>query len=168
MKKLTFALLLMPIFAMSQKLAEDKVDEFTKLSVKRTSWEPFSRANGFWCYVRTGKIEGNYLLYLRFLTGSILSVQKDAAIMLKAGKDSIISLSNLDYSVSCTGCGAIGLNGSGAPGIELKCHIPSDVYSYLIDNKVTKVRIYTSSGYVEHDIKEKFADVLVDELKLVK
>lgn len=159
----------------AQELKENKIDEFTRNNVKRTSWEPLSKSGKLYVHARTSKINDAYFLDLKIMLGSamniggtIFSITDGPNIMFKMGTDSVLSLVNPKYEVSCQGCGAINIIGSEGYGVHLSIPIDQNQFDYLFKNKVKKIRIYTTDGYTETDIKEKFEDIIIKELLLVK
>ncbi len=168
MKEILFIIFCVPCFCFGQKLEENKVDEFTKAFVKRTSWETINFSNNFLAYSRISKIDNIYYLDVKVtLSDAVFSIEKDDKLMIKTVTDSIITIFNLKYQISCTGCGAKGLIGSGLEGIEVSYPIPSEMVLYLLTNKIKALRLYTTDGYVEHDIKDKNAQTFIKQLKLV-
>ena len=169
MKTLFLIVFFSPTFCFAQKLKENKIDEFTNASVKRTSWETITYSGRFVAYARISKIDDTYYLNLRVMLPSseVFSIDKGDELMIKTVTDSIVTLYNLEYGISCTGCGAKGLLGSGVQGMEVSYKIPSEIVSYLLNNKIKKLRIYTTDGYAEGDIKDKNTETFIKLLKLV-
>ena len=152
-----FALLLCCMVASAQKIDEMKVDEFTKDTIKTTSWEIFYQSFTYTNHFRLVKINGTKILELKFmLSNAIFSVDKKDVLYLKLENDSIISFNPARYIVTERGAGAIGLNGSGTYGADID-YIPGS-YSYFNTLKnvdVVKIRFNTSSGYYEFEINKK-------------
>ena len=170
MKAIFLVVFFFPNFCFAQKLVKNEVDEFTKASIKTTSWETITYSGRFVAYASISKIDETYYLNLRVMLPSseVFSIDKGDELMIKTATDSIITLYNLKYEISCTGCGAKGLLGSGVPGMEVKYKIPSEIVSFLLNTRINKLRIYTTDGYAEGDIKDKNAETLIKLLKLVK
>lgn len=169
MKFILFLLIFLPFSITAQRLVENKVDDFTKKAVKKTSWETICRKGSFWTYAQASKVDS--FRYLRFKIMSnydVYSVNENDELMLKLDNDSIITLKCLKYTISCRGCGSIGLVGSAAPGIEVIFSLNDPEYETLLHRKVVKMRLYTSKGYMEADMKESLSDVLIKELQLIK
>lgn len=171
MKQFFIVISIIPSICFGQKLEENKIDEFTKAYVKKTSWEtlnPFGFSNKLYAFTRIRKIDSTYFLDFKVTlrSGSVFSISQGDELMIKTS-DSIIVLSNLKYQISCTGCGVKGFTGSGLEGIEVMYEIPASDVFYLLNNKIKKIRVYTSDGYVEDDIKDKNAEMFVRQLKLV-
>lgn len=170
MNRIILIILLLPLFSNAQKIAEDKIDEFTKHRVVRTTWEAISRTNDFWAHLRVSKIDSEYYFNLKFFRshGQVLAVSNGAKVMLMLSNDSIISLYNLGDQVSCTGCGAISINGSGVMGLDLNCLISEGQYRLLKNLKVAKIRINALDGYLQYDIKDKFQAVMIKMFGLIE
>lgn len=155
---------------LGQTLEENKVDEFTNNTVKRTSWEMFNSDFKFTAYFRVSQINDNQYFDLKLMlaSGSVFSIGKDQEIMFKLSNDTIIKLPNLEYSVSCRGCGAKGLMGSEAQGIQVSYPISKTQSDLLKSISIAKVRIYTNDGYIEDEMKTKNAVKIKKALALLE
>ena len=169
MKSIIIAsLLLVCHHTFSQTIVEDKVDAFTKKQIKKTSWETLSNIGRIYSYTRVEKIDSTIWLNLRFITGSTIAMREDAKFMLMSDLDSVVSLQNSSFQLSCTGCGAIGFYGSAAPGIDVSFIVSESKKNTLINyNRIKKIRIYTTDGYIEADIKEKHSKSLIKQFQLL-
>jgi hypothetical protein len=161
------AFIVTSIAAGAQHLAENKVDEFTKKSVKRTTWEKFIYSMKGSAFIRASKIDSTVLLDFKFSNTDVISIREGSRFMLKTESDSIITLNSLEYTISCKGCGATGFAGSAAEGIEVRYPVSMEQVNYLISHPATKLRFYTTDGYLEFEIKEKFAKALQQQLMLI-
>jgi hypothetical protein len=159
--------LLTSIAAGAQKLSENSVDEFTKKQIKRTTWEKFIYSMKGSAFIRASKIDSTILLDFKFSNTDVISIREGSHFMLKTDSDSIITLNSLEYAISCKGCGAINYVGSAAEGIEVRYPISTQQANYLIHHPATKLRFYTTDGYLEFEIKEKFASALQQQLMLI-
>jgi hypothetical protein len=171
MKHLMFAIICFTsAYAHAQTIRENKIDEFTKNSVKRTSWEPISKIGKIYGHVRGSKINDQFYLDLKCILdgGNVVGIKEGPVVMLKMNTDSVITLINQKHIVSCKGCGSINIIGSDGYGVELNLPLTNDQVEYLTKNTATKIRIYTTDGYIESDIKEKFQDNIKNVLQMVK
>lgn len=156
----------------SQKLIENKIDEFTKQSVQKTSWETlFSTMEGT-SYFRTSKIDNILFIQLKFRLNEgfetkAFSIEKDQELMFKTKEEEIISLKNMKSTTTCVGCGAISFNASKALGIDVYYQINEEQFNTLKNVPIEKIRIYTDIGYKEFEIKKKNALLLSNSLKLI-
>lgn len=137
----------------SQKIAESRIDEFTKDTITATSWEKLN--NVYYSYLRFRKINATYLLNLKIGLAGIKSIDENAKLMLMTTTDSIIILTNLKFQIACTGCGASGLLGSAAPGFDLNFFITKEQLSYLQQYEIKKYRVYANDGYIEKNLLDK-------------
>ena len=145
---------------LGQKLAENKVDDFTGNSIKRTSWETLNMTMTFTAYFRISRINDNFFFDLKMITGSVFSIGKGQKLMFKLSDGEIIELQNFKYAISCIGCGAKGISGSGVQGIRVLYPISSENIKKLKNNLAVKIRVYTNDGYLEIKIKStKFRKV---------
>lgn len=175
MKKQTILTILTVIFlgttslTFGQTLEENKVDEFTNNTVKRTSWETLNMTMKFTAYFRVSSINDHDYFDLKLmLGGKVFSIGKDQEIMFKLDNGEFVKLPNLKFTITCTGCGAKGYSGSAAQGIKVSYPIDKEQFEKLKNNTVVKIRIYTNDGYVENDTKEKHAKKIQTALKLVE
>lgn len=153
----------------SQTLVENKVDEFTKTSVKRTSWDVICAKSGLYVYSRASKLNESRIITLRIMMGtSVFSIRKDAKLMLKLSNDSIVTLYNSEYALSCRGCGSINIVGYNNPGVSVDYFISKTDYQTLLESRVVKLRVYASDGYSEGDIKKKNSEEIYKQLKLIE
>lgn len=167
MKKLLI-LLLLPALCRGQKIAENKIDEFTKHHVVRTEWELLDRSDGFYTHVRISNIDNSIFLNLRWIhNGEVGAVTEGTRIMLKMANDSIITLQTLKSVVSCRGCGAVGFAGSTGYGYDLACALSAEELAALSSLTIKKIRIYLSEGYEEHEIKEKNSQAIKNQILLI-
>ena len=151
----------------SQSLEEDKVDEFTGNSIKRTSWEILNQTMKFNAFTRISEINGNVYLDLKLMTGKVFAIDEGDEFMLKLNNDEILKLQNLKYEITCTGCGARGYSGSQAQGLSVVYLLSKDQIDKLLEFGIMKIRIYTTDGYLEEDLKTKNSNVLMNSLKLL-
>jgi hypothetical protein len=143
-------------FLHGQKLSENEVDEFTGNTVMRTSWETLYASLKFTSYYRVSKINNDYYLDLKIvMNGAVFSIDEGAELMIKLKTSEIISLSNLEFKVTCLGCGAKGLAYSSAQGIQVSYKLSKSQIDELKKGIGTKLRIYTSKGYLEGNIKAR-------------
>jgi len=165
----TILLLLTTNFILAQTIEEDKIDEFTKNSIKRTSWETLTNPsfNGnFASYVRISKINSTFYLNFKMWNNGIFSILKDDNLFFKLKNDSIVTLFANESTISCRGCGSKGMAGSDAFGVKVNFNLDSKDIELLKGSEIEKIRIYTTGGYLEKAVKERFSEVIKKELML--
>jgi len=152
-----------------QKLDENTVDDFTKKSIKRTSWESlFATSGSGQAHYRFSVVDNDETLDLRYnQNGKIFGISEGLQFMLKLDNGDVITLLNPSFVITCKGCGATGMNGSGAEGIQVFYPITKEQSDKLKAGKVVKVRIYTNDGYIEEDVKDKNAEKITASLNLL-
>jgi hypothetical protein len=152
----------------SQSIKENKIDEFTKIKTIATDWEVLNREFSCGCasFHRFKRINNTNYFEFKYMDSKVLSVMKGDVFMFKLNNDSIVSLKSAESIVGCRGCGAIGLSGSEAYGIKVSYYISEEDFEKLKNNTITKIRFYTTSGYINLDVKEKKALIFVEALKL--
>ncbi|MDR3680743.1 MAG: hypothetical protein P4L41_12330 [Flavipsychrobacter sp.] len=147
----------------SQKIVVDKKDEFTKHRIKQTSWEKLYMGSFKFPgqgYFRITNIDGTVYLDLKMITGSVVAIEKKQEIMFKLANDSIVSLQNPEFTVSCSGCGATGFVGSNAQGISISCVIDGPIHKQLAAIPIEKIRVYTTKGYSEYNVGKQNENVM--------
>lgn len=176
MKKIILPIILfVSVYSFGQSLAENKIDEFKKVHIKRTSWETLhSFSKGFVVNYRIEKIDSIVAFNLKMMVGNgftptkVFSISKDSEIIFKLDNEELVSLFSISHEITCTGCGAIGFVGSEAQGINIRYFLDKSSIDKLIKNKVVKIRIYTTDGYYEDNIKEKRAIEFIKSIELVQ
>lgn len=157
------------IQANGQKLAENKVDDFTNNSVKRTSWETINMDMKFTAYFRLSKINDAMYFDLKMMIGGgVFAIGEDQELMFKLKDGQIVKLKNLEHTITCRGCGANGLSGSNAHGLKVSYLITAEQAGLLTDSVVEKIRIYTTDGYVEDDLNSKTNSKIQRALALIE
>ncbi len=149
----------------ASKIKVDKVDDMTGNTVKRTYWDKLVMAIDYTYYFQLSRINENYYLGLKVLLGSVSSVDKGDKLILKLENGELVNLYCMEYSISCRGCGAIGISGSEMQGIEVDFILTEEVINKLGSKRIIKLRLYTSQGYIENQVKEKNADDFIRSLK---
>jgi len=165
---ITTMLTIISLQSFAQKLEENKVDDFTNKSVKRTSWETLYTTFTANAYFRISNIDNTKYFDFKYQNGTVFSIDNGQELMFKLNNGDIVKVVNLNYTLTCTGCGAKGFTGSGAQGIEVSYPISDEQLKELKANKIVKVRFYTNDGYVENDIKDKAAEKIEQSLSLVE
>ena len=155
--------------AFGQTLETNEIDGFTNNSVKRTSWESINMTMKFTAFFRVSRINDNTYLDLKMMIGTgVFSIGKGQEFMIKLSDGSIVKLANSEFTVTCRGCGAKGLSGSDAQGIQVFYPINTEQIEQLKNGTGTELRIYTKDGYVENDMKAKNYNKIVRALSLVE
>lgn len=166
------ALLFAATIADAQVLAEDKKDEFTGSTVKRTTYERLTPVmfNEFHAYFRLSKVDSLYTFDLKLFFGdrSYFTIRQGDKLMFKLNDGAVWQIESLETKISRTGQGSIDIIGSALPGVAISYGMNSDMLDALANNKIEKIRIYTSRGYVEKELKEKFDVSIKNAIRLIK
>lgn len=170
MKKILLLLVLAsistPLF--SQKIAENKIDEFTGHSVIRTSWEKFAVIDWTTSYFRFSKLDEHFQFDFKKMALRVFAIPEGEKLLFILDDGTVYKLWNLEHTISSKGAGAIGLGGSGAQGVSLTLISQEDPnFNKLISNPIVKVRLYTTDGYVESEVSEKDAKKIQTALNLI-
>jgi len=146
-----------------QKLEENKTDDH----IKRTSWETLYSAAPVNTHFRFSKINDTETFDLKMMRGDVFSIEKDMEVIFTLDNGDLVKLKNLEYAITCKGCGAVGFNGSGAEGIQTAYPVSKDDLEKLKAHKAVKVRIYAYDGYIDNDIKDQNAAKIMAALNLL-
>lgn len=157
-------------FSYSQNLEENKIDEFTKKTSKKTSWEKLAFDSEVLSYFRVTKIDDKSYLEIKLtnLHGGHFVVDEGPKIMFKLSNDSIYTLNNTKTTTTGIGDGSIGLFGMNAEGIYLTCFNPTDRnLKMLSEFKIIKIRLETTTRNLEYEIKNSYSKSVVKAVELV-
>ena len=169
MKRLVLLLLLIPAASHAQKIAEDKIDEFTHAHVKRTTWNwmDYRFGSDKMVHSRFSEIDGQLFLDVRYTTRKPCAMPEGSQFMLKFDDDSIITLVIPKTILACIGCGATGLNASGVYGLDLSFPIPADYVKIFASKRLDKYRIYLDTGYQEDNVAQSDAKTFLKQAALM-
>ena len=162
MKKYTQLALLLILFStnlFAQKIKQREIDEFTKNKVVRTSWETINSDLKFTCSIRGTIINDSYYLDFKIMMGmgGVFAIPDGESIMLLLENEEVIKIHNPEHTISSVGEGATGMMGSGSDGVFLSCKVAHEQLKSISASNISKVRIYTTDGYVESDINKRKA-----------
>lgn len=171
MKKLTlilFTFLMVLTFkSFGQKLEVNKTDDFTKKSVKQTSWETLFQTFKGMAYFRISVTDTTATFDLKFQNDKMNTGMKGDQLMFAMDNGQVVTLTNLEDAFSCRGCGARGINGSGTLGIQMTFALSKDQIQKLKTGKITKMRIGFTTGAFDEDVKAKNAGKVPAALNLL-
>jgi len=168
MKNITQALiLLISTIGYSQKIAENKIDEFTKRKIIRTEWENVSGMTNLYLSTRISRIDSTSYLDMKFLTQTVTSIRTDDDVLFLFTDGEISNLKSIKNAISGYGDGANGLVGSKALGLYINCKLSDKDIENFKNKTVNKVRINTSQGYLEEEMKPKKAEKLIKMFELI-
>lgn len=154
-----FALMFFTLNILGQEITEDKTDEFTNNRVVRTSWENIKK--GFMkepLKFRINHIDGNNFIELKIYTqNSVTSIKESHFFYLKFKDESIIKFPCIGHYISERGAASTGISGSDVLGINPAYRLEAEDLQKLILNVPVKLRIETSDGYIEEELKSGLA-----------
>jgi hypothetical protein len=153
----------------AQEIAENKVDEFTHRTVKRTSWDQlvYKFDGSMFAKSRISMVDSSFFLNLRYVCHGGCVMGEGDKFMLKLENDSVVTLLNLKLTAGCRGCGATGLAGASELGLDLSFPISIDQLRDLSNNKVAKIRLYLSDGYIEASVGSGNAKNLKKQAEII-
>jgi hypothetical protein len=143
----------------SQGINRHETDDFTGEKIIATTWDQLN-ASGLSCknvLLFKFRLEnGTQYFHLNWISNGIITVSDGEKVMFKMKDGSIIKFNNLSHVIASRGGGSTNITCNDAYGVSLI--LKSDL-ALLSDenNLIEKVRIYTTDGYVDIDIKEKLA-----------
>lgn len=147
MKKIILGLALLSMsisFSQNCKYKTNEVDEFTKNKILETEFEWISPNIGS----SFKKVNEKKALRLQINSSSVFSVREGSNVMFLTDKEDPITLvfSETNISKISTLTSFYSIN---------YLILSDENQARLLNEKITKIRIYYSDGYVDTDIKEK-------------
>lgn len=171
MKSILSLLLFLCSNVFAQKLVTNKTDEFTGKKVKETSIEnlaqPF-KMSGF-AYKFSFKMVNDALYFnlrIMSLSNSVFAIKDGEVLMLKMA-DTVVTLSNTEYAISKKGGAGGGLSSGYSEGVSLYFQLNKESVAIIKNKAILKVRLYTTDGYSEQEVKEAADKRVKDALALV-
>jgi hypothetical protein len=158
----TLGLIFLLVFSLSslnaQKLTEDKMDEFTKVWIKRTSWAALTKdpssMRPYRSAFRICKVNDRVYLQLKMmLNNSVYSIKEGSPLMFLLEGGDVVTINSNEYAITNYGDGAEGSGGSDNLGTNTTYDLSNEVIEKLLKGKITKIRIYTSEFFVEQEDK---------------
>lgn len=172
MKNLLFFILsFIPVLAFSQKIAINEIDDFTGDKVIETKWETLNKGRGAsgrnQLYFKLRKEDDEYNLILKWVTVESLKVEEHEDMLLLLKNRDIESVSIAKDASTQKGGGSIGIQMKDVEGIHLNFYGDFD---FLEDenNSVSKLRINTTQGHIDIELKENYARKLNKAYKLIE
>lgn len=152
------ALILTSTFVYSQdcKYKKNEVDEFTKHKILETKSELFTISGmglGFSTNYSLLKVNENRFLKLTITSPSIFTLEKGSDIMFKVEAENAITLT-FPESIVANGSYNTTLKSTHWNGYII-IPISEENYQRFLNEKISKLRVYTSNGYIDDDISEK-------------
>ncbi len=165
--KLFFLLIFLPLLSFSQKVVDNRIDEFTHHAVKRTEYKLLIMDSKTTVYFSIRKVDSLYAMdfKMRVGNGHVFSISKGDELMFKLSTDSILTLKCLESVISCAGCGAKGLIESTAQGVTAIYIITKDQFEEITQHPPVKFRVYTNSGYTEDNLSTAKVKTLIEAIK---
>lgn len=170
--KLTLLLLLLPVMAGAQKIAEDKTDEFKGTRVIRTDWnKQVEKMSGPVSFVRISKLDSLYVLDFKTAYGAgasgVYSIKQGSELIFKLADETMVTLKSIETVVSEKGGGTIGITASSWYGTQTTYVLTAEQRDQLKKSPAVKYRIYMRDGYNDQDIKEKWQNSISLMLHLI-
>jgi hypothetical protein len=153
------------ITSYAQKLKVDEVDEFTEQRVLETEWYTLSTKPKLYCYIKLIKQGGDTFFEMKI--PKKIDVSKGENIIFKMDNGDLVTLRTLDYASSTKGGGAVGLFYASAPGVHINGFMSEEQLDVFKSFNVTGLRVHSTKGYLETEIKEKKAIALVELANLL-
>lgn len=172
MRKLLIVTLLCTytITSSAQKIVKNTIDEFTKSKIVNTDYEALKQSfKASWQY-RFRLVDNTLILDLVVVLGggTVFSVKEGQKFMLKMKDEQIITLENHEYTItSRSGAYAGSFGGSNAMGLTLHFIVNKEQQEILNTGELSKIRLYTSDGYIEDEIKSNKAETFRQCLNLI-
>ena len=161
-------------FVTAQKIIENKVDEFTDISIVRTDLNTLISKGSSWVQNKTTvkygfvKTNGSIQLNIKMVMngGDVFSINEDDRIIFLYENGNKSEYYPLESVVAGQGDASTGLWGSELWGVNTYYNSETG-FSDLLKNKISKIRIYTDEGYIEDDVKSKLDKEIKKSLELI-
>lgn len=166
MKKILLLMLLstMWITSFSQKIVKNEKDEFTGNHVIETSYVTLN--DGLTCAIRG--VNDTRVLMVSFNGGDdVYTMEKDAQFMFKLQNDSIVTFLNLEDAIGEYKSYTVGSTYISHFLLKTRYILSDEQIKDLQTNKITKVRFYTTTGYIERAVSDKSAKKLLKLFSLI-
>ena len=144
------------VFSQDCKYQRNEVDEFTKNKIIETKFEWLGEQTGY----TLKKINNTQILAMYLESFNVFSIKDGAKIMFLTEKEDPITLIFPKYEISKRGK-------SSEFYISENIILSNKEYERLQNETISKVRFYTTDGYIEKNVKEKRASKFRDQLKCI-
>ena len=152
----------------SQGITKSETDEFTDEKVVYTTWDQLN-VSGLSCnnvLLFKFRLEnGNQYFHLNWVFDKITSVSEGEKVMFKLKDGTLVKFTNLSSVISSRGGGSMNVTCKDSYGVSLVLKTDLSVFADE-SNPIEKVRIYTTDGYVDIDIKAKYAEKVSNLYKI--
>lgn len=153
-----------PIFA--QKLAVDKMDDFTGKVEKQSSYEVIFNDFSSTLRIKTMLVDtSEYIAIKMVVSKSSYYINESDLLQIKTSDGLIYNFYAIKSCYSGVGQGAVGLNQSGVMGIEATY---KGALSCLKNVDIIKIRVNTSEGYKDFDISKKKSATINNLISLLR
>ncbi len=177
MRAILIFLFILPVICRAQDdlksdyLQEDRIDNTTHDTIKRTFWmvlEHGNLARHLNTFYRFSCINSEYYLDLKIMEGGdSFVVAPNAEFKMRLERNIVVTLYNEHYTKSSKGGGARGNWGNGAQGVTLSFKISEFDRAMLLNYYMDKVRLYCTDGYLERRVNPVHSELFMDQLYLV-
>ena len=153
----------------SQRIAEDKIDDFNHKHIIRTSWGEFDYS--FLCsgWVRYNKIDSVTYLTFSMMNASewLSTIEEGNNFYLKFADSTVMTLPVMEKAYTTIGGGAKGMSGSKTEGFMLNLLVTKESKEQILSKPVVKIRIQTTEGHIDKAFNEAKDQRLKAILKLI-
>lgn len=139
------------------KYQRNEVDQFTKNKVVETKFEWLAEQTGYSLL----KVDSVKFLKLYVESFKVFSIKDGAKLMFLTDKEEPITIVFPKYDISKRGT-------SSEFYISETITLSDEDFKRFQNEKITKVRYYTTEGYIEKNIKEKRANKFRESLKCIE
>lgn len=151
------------------KYAKNEVDKFTNKTILETKTDAFGISGigmGFSSSYSLYKSDDNkYIKFMFTTTGSVFAISKGEGVMLKLQNGDVVTLDFLESVVSDISHNTA--MKSSVKKITTLVPITDQNIEKFNNSLVTDIRVYTTDGYVDDEVKEKRAKIFQELLKCI-
>jgi len=148
--------------AYAQKIEKNEIDDFTGERVVYTNWERLHwgvRVLGKQILTRFGFENGSGVFLLNWVCETVLAVREDDKILFKLDNGEVHELVSNSYEIAAPGAATVNMLWGSTNSIGLSLLYKGDL-SFFGKGIVTKIRVNTTDGYIDIDLKKKEGEKL--------
>jgi len=113
------------------------------------------------------KVNNSVVLYIdQYLQGDAYSISEDDDVIMKFNDDSTLKLDN--YNSEVADYKKLGLSGASTQWVvTYKIKLDESEINELTNKHIVKLRTYSSEGFIDFEVKDKFSKVLMNQISCI-
>lgn len=159
----------------AQKLRKPDIDKITGDTTLLTYSEKIGSAGSFWgvdyLYVDLGKYKGYYFLDFKMIKSDakaiVFSIDKDNHAILKLADNTVLTIQSVSDVISDSKVSTYGSITTSSSQAEATYMLNEESLNALKKTQVSIIRIETSKGNFDYEIKERYAGMIQKMIQLI-